>query len=70
MGVQGIPSGRLSKFGLADLYSIQSFRGLTPRPSNFKENCCNNRLYYAIDRIIAAIKANSFIALNWQLLNN
>ncbi|XP_021612941.1 auxin efflux carrier component 3-like [Manihot esculenta] len=37
--VTGFPGGRLSNFGPADLYSVQSSRGPTPRPSNFEENC-------------------------------
>ena len=36
--VMGFPGGRLSNFGPADLYSVQSSRGPTPRPSNFEEN--------------------------------
>lgn len=36
--VMGFPGGRLSNFGPADLYSVQSSRGPTPRPSNFDEN--------------------------------
>ncbi|KFK33370.1 hypothetical protein AALP_AA5G004800 [Arabis alpina] len=36
--VMGFPGGRLSNFGPADLYSVQSSRGVTPRPSNFEEN--------------------------------
>ncbi|XP_010554422.1 PREDICTED: auxin efflux carrier component 4-like [Tarenaya hassleriana] len=36
--VMGFPGGRLSNFGPADMYSVQSSRGPTPRPSNFEEN--------------------------------
>ncbi|CAA7022565.1 unnamed protein product [Microthlaspi erraticum] len=36
--VMGFPGGRLSNFGPADLYSVQSSRGPTPRPSNFEES--------------------------------
>ncbi|KAL0396720.1 UNVERIFIED_CONTAM: Auxin efflux carrier component 3 [Sesamum calycinum] len=31
-------TGRLSNFNIADMYSVQSSRGPTPRPSNFEEN--------------------------------
>ncbi|ESQ28108.1 hypothetical protein EUTSA_v10018257mg [Eutrema salsugineum] len=37
--MMGFPGGRLSNFGPADMYSVQSSRGPTPRPSNFEENC-------------------------------
>ncbi|ESQ34480.1 hypothetical protein EUTSA_v10007111mg [Eutrema salsugineum] len=37
--MMGFPGGRLSNFGPADMYSVQSSRGPTPRPSNFDENC-------------------------------
>ncbi|CAN7086628.1 unnamed protein product [Brassica oleracea var. botrytis] len=37
--MMGFPGGRLSNFGPADMYSMQSSRGPTPRPSNFEENC-------------------------------
>ena len=37
MGCQGFPS-RHSNFGSADLLSVQSSMGATPRPSNFEEN--------------------------------
>ncbi|CAF2063945.1 hypothetical protein HID58_072987 [Brassica napus] len=36
--MMGFPGGRLSNFGPADMYSVQSSRGPTPRPSNFEEN--------------------------------
>ncbi|XP_010527774.1 PREDICTED: auxin efflux carrier component 4-like [Tarenaya hassleriana] len=36
--VMGFPGGRLSNFGPADIYSVQSSRGPTPRPSNFEES--------------------------------
>ncbi|KAF3536900.1 hypothetical protein F2Q69_00020491 [Brassica cretica] len=37
--MMGFPGGRLSNFGPADMYPMQSSRGPTPRPSNFDENC-------------------------------
>jgi len=37
--MMGFPGGRLSNFGPADMYSVQSSRGPTPRPSNFEESC-------------------------------
>ncbi|KAL8120746.1 auxin efflux carrier component 3-like [Apium graveolens] len=37
--MMGFPGGRLSNFGPAEVYSVQSSRGPTPRPSNFEENC-------------------------------
>ncbi|XP_013599383.1 PREDICTED: auxin efflux carrier component 7 [Brassica oleracea var. oleracea] len=37
--VMGFSGGRLSNFGLADMYSVQSSKGPTPRPSNFDESC-------------------------------
>ncbi|KAL8105848.1 auxin efflux carrier component 4-like [Apium graveolens] len=37
--MMGFPGGRLSNFGPAEMYSVQSSRGPTPRPSNFDENC-------------------------------
>ncbi|KAJ4889674.1 Auxin efflux carrier component 7 [Raphanus sativus] len=37
--VMGFSGGRLSNFGPADMYSVQSSRGPTPRPSNFDESC-------------------------------
>ncbi|XP_076905322.1 auxin efflux carrier component 4-like [Bidens hawaiensis] len=36
--MMGFPGGRLSNFGPADAYSVQSSRGPTPRPSNFEES--------------------------------
>ncbi|KAL8241854.1 hypothetical protein R6Q59_012156 [Mikania micrantha] len=36
--MMGFPGGRLSNFGPADVYSVQSSRGPTPRPSNFEES--------------------------------
>ncbi|CDY25767.1 BnaA07g10150D [Brassica napus] len=36
--VMGFSGGRLSNFGPADMYSVQSSRGPTPRPSNFDES--------------------------------
>ncbi|KAI4313790.1 hypothetical protein L6164_026743 [Bauhinia variegata] len=36
--MMGYPA-RHSNFGPTDLYSVQSSRGPTPRPSNFEENC-------------------------------
>ena len=36
--MMGFP-GRLSNFGQGEMYSVQSSRGPTPRPSNFEENC-------------------------------
>ncbi|WZZ04253.1 hypothetical protein YC2023_090174 [Brassica napus] len=39
--VMGFSGGRLSNFGPADMYSVQSSRGPTPRPSNFDESCGN-----------------------------
>ncbi|XP_010552711.1 PREDICTED: auxin efflux carrier component 3 [Tarenaya hassleriana] len=44
--MMGFPGGRLSNFGPADMYSVQSSRGPTPRPSNFDENSSPRFGYY------------------------
>ncbi|KAI7757645.1 hypothetical protein M8C21_019297 [Ambrosia artemisiifolia] len=36
--MMGFPGGRLSNFGPAEVYSVQSSRGPTPRPSSFEES--------------------------------
>ncbi|KAF8109962.1 hypothetical protein N665_0089s0080 [Sinapis alba] len=40
--VMGFSGGRLSNFGPADMYSVQSSRGPTPRPSNFDEGMASS----------------------------
>ncbi|KAL0699902.1 hypothetical protein Bca4012_056024 [Brassica carinata] len=44
--VMGFSGGRLSNFGPADMYSVQSSRGPTPRPSNFEESSSPRFGYY------------------------
>ncbi|GFP90120.1 auxin efflux carrier component 7 [Phtheirospermum japonicum] len=39
-------TGRLSSFNIAEMYSVQSSRSPTPRPSNFKENSSPKFGYY------------------------
>ncbi|KAF8117079.1 hypothetical protein N665_0012s0089 [Sinapis alba] len=62
--VMGFPGGRLSNFGPADMYSVQSSRGPTPRPSNFEENSAVKYGFYPNSSVPAPGGAGSYPAPN------